>query len=54
MCGRVIQNTPLGEIRVLFETMNAVPNSAPNYNGAPIQQSPVVRLDEKRHRSLRE
>ena len=47
MCGRVIQKTPLGEIRVLFETVNAVPNSAPNYNGAPTQQLPVVRLDEE-------
>jgi putative SOS response-associated peptidase YedK len=52
MCGRVIQNTPLGEIRVLFETVNAVPNSAPNYNGAPTQQLPVVRLDEEGRRSL--
>src|SRR6476646_3440331 len=52
MCGRVIQKTPLGEIRVLFETMNAVPNSAPNYNGAPTQQLPVVRLDEEGRRSL--
>jgi putative SOS response-associated peptidase YedK len=52
MCGRVIQKTPLGEIRVLFETMNAVPNSASNYNGAPTQQLPVVRLDEEGRRSL--
>src|SRR5215213_2623623 len=29
MCGRVIQKTPLGEIRVLFETMNAVPTAHP-------------------------
>src|SRR3954466_4099617 len=52
MCGRVIQKTPLGEIRVLFETMNAVPNSASNYKGAPTQQPPVVRLDEEGRRSL--
>jgi putative SOS response-associated peptidase YedK len=38
--------------RVLFETVNAVPNSAPNYNGAPTQQLPVVRLDEEGRRSL--
>ena len=35
MCDRVIQKTPRGEIRALFETMNAVPNSASNFNGAP-------------------
>ena len=35
MCGRVVQKTPLGEIRVLFETVNLVPNAAPTYNGAP-------------------
>jgi putative SOS response-associated peptidase YedK len=52
MCGRVIQKTPLGEIRVLFETINAVPNSAPNFNGAPTQLLPVVRLDEEGRRSL--
>jgi putative SOS response-associated peptidase YedK len=52
MCGRVIQKTPLGEIRVLFETMNAVPNSASNYNGAPTQLLPVVRLDDEGRRSL--
>src|SRR5258708_2105444 len=34
MCGRVAQKTPLGEIRVLFETVNPVPNAAPTYNGA--------------------
>ena len=32
MCGRVVQKTPLGEIRVLFETVNPVPNAAPTYN----------------------
>jgi hypothetical protein len=35
MCGRVVQKTPLSEIRVLFETVNPVPNAAPTYNGAP-------------------
>src|SRR5216683_1069135 len=32
MCGRFVQKTPLGEIRVLFETTNPVPNMAPRYN----------------------
>jgi putative SOS response-associated peptidase YedK len=35
MCGRTIQKTPLGEIRVLFETVNPIPNAAPNYNATP-------------------
>jgi len=35
MCGRVVQKTPLSEIRVLFETVNPVPNAARTYNGAP-------------------
>jgi hypothetical protein len=34
MCGRVVQKTPLSEIRVFFETVNPVPNAAPTYNGA--------------------
>ena len=52
MCGRTVQKTPLGEIRVLFETMNPVPNAAPNYNAAPTDTLPVVRLDRERRRSL--
>ena len=34
MCGRVVQKTSLGEIRVLFETVDPVPNAAPTYKGA--------------------
>ena len=49
MCGRVVQKTPLQEIRALFETENPVPNTAPTYNGAPTDALPVVRLD-RRHR----
>ena len=52
MCGRVVQKTPLGEIRVLFETVNPVPNTAPTYNGAPTDTLPIVRLDRERRRSL--
>ena len=52
MCGRVVQKTPLGEIRVLFETTNPVPNTAPTYNGAPTDTLPVVRLDRDGRRSL--
>jgi putative SOS response-associated peptidase YedK len=52
MCGRVVHKTPLGEIRVLFETLNAVPNAAPTYNGAPTDNLPVVRLDRDGRRAL--
>ena len=52
MCGRVVQKTPLSEIRVLFETVNPVPNAAPTYNGAPTDTLPVVRLDQDGRRSL--
>jgi len=48
MCGRVVQKTPLGEIRVLFETVNP----APTYNGAPTDTLPVVRLDRDGRGSL--
>jgi putative SOS response-associated peptidase YedK len=52
MCGRVVQRTPLGEIRVLFEAVNPVPNTAPTYNGAPTDTLPLVRLDGDGRRSL--
>ena len=52
MCGRVVQKTPMSEIRVLFETVNPLPNAAPTYNGAPTDTLPVVRLDPDRRRSL--
>ncbi len=52
MCGRVVQKTPLNEIRVLFETVNPVPNAAATYNGAPTDMLPVVRLDRDGRRSL--
>jgi putative SOS response-associated peptidase YedK len=47
-----VQKTRLGEIRVLFETANPVPNAAPTYNGAPTDTLPVVRLDGDGRRSL--
>jgi len=52
MCGRVVQKTPLHEIRVLFETVNPLPNGAATYNGAPTDTLPVVRLDREGRRSL--
>jgi putative SOS response-associated peptidase YedK len=52
LCGRVIQRTPLGEIRLLFETVNPVPNAAPTYSGAPTDTLPVVRLNHDGRRSL--
>ncbi len=53
MCGRFVQKTPLGEIRVLFETTNPVPNAPPHYNAAPTQDLAVVRYNpQTRARSL--
>jgi putative SOS response-associated peptidase YedK len=36
----------------LFETVNPVPNAAPNYNAAPTDTLPIVRLDREGRRSL--
>jgi putative SOS response-associated peptidase YedK len=44
MCGRYASYRALDEIRRLFGTTNAVPNFAPNWNVAPSQPAPVVRL----------
>jgi putative SOS response-associated peptidase YedK len=53
MCGRFVQKTPLGEIRVLFDTANPVPNMAPHYNAAPTQDLAVVRFNpQTRTRAL--
>ncbi|MBV9965744.1 MAG: SOS response-associated peptidase [Alphaproteobacteria bacterium] len=53
MCGRFVQKTPLGEIQVLFETANAVPNAPARYNAAPTDTLAVVRFNPKtRERSL--
>jgi putative SOS response-associated peptidase YedK len=53
MCGRFVQKTPLGEIRVLFGAENPVPNAPPRYNAAPTDTLAVVRFNPKtRERSL--
>src|SRR6476661_8300295 len=53
MCGRFVQKTPLGDIRVLFETANPVPNMAPRYNAAPTDSLAVVRFNpQTRARAL--
>jgi putative SOS response-associated peptidase YedK len=53
MCGRFVQKTPLGEIQVLFETVNPVPNAPARYNAAPTQDLGVVRFNpQTRQRSL--
>jgi putative SOS response-associated peptidase YedK len=53
MCGRFVQKTPLGDIQVLFETVNPVPNAPPRYNAAPTDTLAVVRYNPKTHqRSL--
>jgi hypothetical protein len=40
MYGRAGYKTPLSEIRVLFETVNPIPNSPPNFSAAPTQVLP--------------
>src|SRR5258707_4397867 len=53
MCGRFVQETPLGEIQVLFETTNPVPNVPARYNAAPTQDLAVVRFNpQTRQRAL--
>jgi len=53
MCGRFVQKTPLGEIQMLFETPNPVPNAPPRYNAAPTDNLAVVRFNpQTRQRSL--
>jgi len=53
MCGRFVQKTPLGDIRVLFETTNPVPNAAARYNAAPTDNLAVVRYNpQSRERAL--
>jgi len=47
MCGRFVQKTPLGDIRVLFETVNPVPNMMPRYNAAPTDSLATVRYNPK-------
>src|SRR5258707_13614521 len=45
MCGRFVQKTPLGDIRVRFETTNPVPNMSARYNAAPTDSLAVVRYN---------
>jgi putative SOS response-associated peptidase YedK len=45
MCGRFVQKTPLGDIQVLFETTNPMPNAPPRYNAAPTDSHAVVRFN---------
>ena len=53
MCGRFVQKTPLGDIRVLFETTNPVPNMSARYNAAPTDGLAVVRYNpQTRARAL--
>ena len=53
MCGRFVQKTPLGDIRVLFETANPVPNMPQRYNCAPTDNLAVVRYNpQTRARAL--
>lgn len=52
MCGRYSITTAPEAMQRLFKFMNAIPNLRPNYNAAPTQTLPVVRLDQKGEREL--
>jgi putative SOS response-associated peptidase YedK len=53
MCGRFVQTTPLGEIRMLFETANPLPNAEPRANASPTDPLAVVRFNpQTRARAL--
>jgi putative SOS response-associated peptidase YedK len=53
MCGRVAVKYDADWLRRRFGTVNPPINFPPNYNGAPTEQLPVVRLkDGKRHLDL--
>lgn len=43
MCGRYFQQRAPAEVARYFETVNAVPNTAPSWNRAPTQDALVVR-----------
>jgi putative SOS response-associated peptidase YedK len=52
MCGRYSITTAPEAMQRLFKFTNAIPNLRPNYNAAPTQTLPVVRLDPKGKREL--
>ena len=52
MCGRFVQKTPLGEIRVLFGAGNPVPNAPARYNAARPTPGGRALQPEDRERSL--
>jgi putative SOS response-associated peptidase YedK len=43
MCGRFASHRPVDEIRALFGTVNAPPNTPPSWNVAPTREALVVR-----------
>jgi hypothetical protein len=46
------QENPVERNPVLFETVSPIPNLPSNFNAAPTQVQPVVRLDQEGRRSL--
>lgn len=51
MCGRYSITLPVEAVRRYFQVPQ-LPNLAPNYNLAPSQDAPVVRLDREGRREL--
>ena len=52
MCGRYSITTAPEAMRRLFKVVNPLPNLRPNYNCAPTQTLPVVRLNADGEREL--
>ncbi len=50
MCGRYVLHRPVDELRAIFAAMSEMPNFAPNWNVAPSQQAPVLRVAPSRER----
>lgn len=46
MCGRYSLISPVEALRALFQFDGPLPNLAPNYNVAPTQAVPIVRLEQ--------
>lgn len=46
MCGRYSLTSPVEALRALFQFDGPLPNLAPNYNVAPTQAVPIVRLEQ--------
>lgn len=52
MCGRFANSKTPDEMRSMFRTVNSLPSFEPNYNVAPSQSVPVIRVNAEGQRSL--